>query len=191
MNELLSVFIGMALVNNFILSRFLGLCPFFGVSKKLGNALSMGIAVTLVMFLASVVTWFIYHYILAPFNIEYMKIIIYIVVIASLVQIVEMTIKRTNATLYNSLGIYLPLITTNCAVLGITLINTQENFSLIKSMVSALGGGIGFLLVLVIMSGIRERLEISDIPRSMKGLPIALITAMLLSLTFFGFGGMV
>ncbi|MCD6567225.1 MAG: RnfABCDGE type electron transport complex subunit A [Dehalococcoidia bacterium] len=191
MNELISIFIGMALVNNFVLSRFLGLCPFFGVSKKLDNALSMGIAVTLVMFLASVVTWFIYHHILVPFNVEYMKIIIYIVVIASLVQIVEMAIKRTNVTLYNALGIYLPLITTNCAVLGITLINTQEDFSLIQSMVSALGGGIGFLFVLVIMSGIRERLELSDVPKSMKGLPIAFITAMLLSLTFFGFGGMV
>ena len=191
MNELVSIFIGMALINNFILSRFLGLCPFFGVSKKLGSALSMGAAVTLVMFLASMVTWLVYHHVLVRFNAEYMQIVVYILVIASLVQIVEMAIKRTNVTLYNALGIYLPLITTNCAVLGVTLINTQESYSLVESIVSAIGGGIGFIIVLAIMSGIREQLELSDTPKSMRGMPIAFITAMLLSLTFFGFGGMI
>ncbi|MCD6358421.1 MAG: RnfABCDGE type electron transport complex subunit A [Dehalococcoidia bacterium] len=191
MASLFSIFIGMALINNFILSRFLGLCPFFGVSKKLGNAVSMGVAVTLVMFLASVVTWVIHDYILVPFEAEYMQIVIYILVIASLVQIVEMTIKRTNLSLYNSLGIYLPLITTNCAVLGVTLINTQETYSLVESMVSSIGGGVGFIIVLSIMSGIRERLDLADAPEAMKGLPIAFITAMLLSITFFGFGGIV
>jgi len=126
-NELISIFISMALINNFILSRFLGLCPFFGVSKKLGNALSMGIAVIIVMFFASIAAWALYNYVLIPFRIEYMQIVLYILVIASLVQIIEMAIRRTNIMLYNALGIYLPLITTNCAVLGITLINTQEN----------------------------------------------------------------
>jgi len=191
MAALVSIFVGMALINNFILSRFLGLCPFFGVSKKLGNAISMGLAVTIVMALASLVTWFIYQQVLVRFNAEYMQIVIYILVIASLVQIVEMAIKRTNAALYNALGIYLPLITTNCAVLGVTLINTTESYSLIQSIVSALGGGVGFIIVLSIMSAIRERLDLADSPDSMKGLPIAFITAMLLSLTFFGFGGMI
>ena len=123
MSELIAIFLGMALINNFIVARFLGLCPFFGVSKRLGDALSMGIAVTLVMFFASVATWLINHYILVPFDVEYMNIVIYILVIASLVQMIEMSIKRTNLTLYNALGIYLPLITTNCAVLGITLLS--------------------------------------------------------------------
>ena len=191
MNELVSIFIGMAIINNFILSRFLGLCPFFGVSKKLGNAISMGMAVTLVMFIASVTTWVINHYILIPFSVEYMNIVVYILVIASLVQIVELFIKRTNLTLYNALGIFLPLITTNCAVLGITLINAREGFSLVESIVASLGGGIGFLLVLIIMSGIREKLEIADAPRSMRGLPIAMLVGMLLGLAFFGFGGMI
>jgi len=191
MNELISIFIGMAVINNFILARFLGLCPFFGVSKKLGNALSMGMAVTLVMFIASVTTWIINHYILIPFSVEYMNIVVYILVIASLVQIVELFIKRTNLTLYNALGIFLPLITTNCAVLGITLINAREGYSLLESIVASLGGGIGFLLVLIIMSGIREKLEIADAPRSMRGLPIAMLVGMLLGLAFFGCGGMI
>jgi len=190
-NNLIAIFLSMALLNNFILVRFLGLCPFFGVSKKLSNALSMGVAVTLVMFIATVATWIISHYILVPFDVEYMDIVIYILVIASLVQIVEMAIKRTNLTLYNALGIYLPLITTNCAVLGITLINATEAYSLPESIVCSLGGGIGFTLVLIIMSGIREKLELADSPRSMKGLPVALLTAMLLGLTFLGFGGMI
>lgn len=192
MNELIAIFIGMALINNFILVRYLGLCPFFGVSKKVGNAVSMGIAVTFVMAIASLATWLIHHYILAPFDIEYMYIIIYILVIASLVQIIELFIKRTNLTLYNAFGIYLPLITTNCAVLGVTFINTTvENYSLLGSIVSALGAGLGFTLVLFIMSNIRERLELADSPKSMKGLPIAFLIAVLLGLAFFGFRGMI
>jgi len=191
-NELIAIFIGMALINNFILVRYLGLCPFFGVSKKVGNAISMGIAVTFVMSIASLATWLIHHYILVPFDIEYMYIIIYILVIASLVQIIELFIKRTNLTLYNAFGIYLPLITTNCAVLGVTFINTTvENYSLLGSVVSALGAGLGFTLVLFIMSNIRERLDLADSPKSMKGLPIAFIVAVLLGLAFFGFGGMI
>jgi len=190
-NELIAIFLSMALINNFVLARFLGLCPFFGVSKKLGNALSMGMAVTFVMTFAAIVTWLINNRVLVPFGVEYMQIVIYILVIASLVQIVELFIKRTNAALYNAFGIYLPLITTNCAVLGITLINTREAYSLLASVVAALGAGLGFTLVLAIMSGIREKLEIADSPRSMKGLPVAMLVAVLLGLTFFGFGGIV
>lgn len=191
MNNLLTIFIAMVLVNNIVLSKFLGLCPFFGVSKKLSNAFSMGIAVTLVMLIASVSTSAIYNYILVPYNVEFMNIVIYILVIASLVQIVELTIRRTNITLYKALGIYLPLITTNCAVLGITLINSSENYSILASVVSALGAGIGFTLVLIIMSGIREKLDLADSPQSMRGLPVAFMTAALLALAFIGFSGMV
>ena len=191
MNNLLTILIAMVLVNNIILSKFLGLCPFFGVSKKLSNAFSMGIAVTLVMLIASVTTAVIYNYILIPYNVEFMNIVIYILVIASLVQIVELAIRRTNIALYKALGIYLPLITTNCAVLGITLINSAENYSILESVVSALGAGIGFTLVLIIMSGIREKLDLADTPQSMKGLPVAFITAALLAMAFIGFSGMV
>jgi len=190
-SNLIAIFLSMAIINNFILARFLGLCPFFGVSKELGNAISMGLAVTLVMLIASVATWIINNYILIPFGVEYMNIIMYILVIASLVQMIELFIKRTNLTLYNALGIYLPLITTNCAVLGITLINAKESYSLIESIAASLGGGVGFLLVLIIMSGIREKLEVADTPRSMRGLPVAMLVGMLLGLTFFGFGGMI
>ena len=190
MNNLVTIFIVTAIINNIVLSRFLGLCPFFGVSKKISNAFSMGLAVTLVMLIASVSTSAIYNYILVPYNAEFMNILIYILVIASLVQIVELAIRRTNITLYNTLGIYLPLITTNCAVLGITLINSSENYTVLESTVSALGAGIGFTLVLIIMSGIREKLDLADSPRSMKGLPIAFITAALLALAFMGFNGM-
>jgi electron transport complex protein RnfA len=191
MSDLFTIFISMSLVNNFVLAKFLGLCPFFGVSKKLSNAVSMSMAVTFVMVAASAVTWLINSYILIPFGIEYMNIVMYILIIASLVQIIELFIKRTNFALYNAFGIYLALITTNCAVLGITLINANEAFSFIESLVAALGAGIGFTLVLAIMSGIRERLEIADSPKAMKGLPIAFITATLLGLAFTGFGGMV
>lgn len=191
MNNLLTIFIAMVIVNNMVLAKFLGLCPFFGVSKKLSNAFSMGIAVTLVMLIASVSTSVIYNYILVPYKVEFMNIVIYILVIASLVQIVEVIIKRTNIILYNALGIYLPLITTNCAVLGITLINSAENYSILESTVSALGAGIGFTLVLIIMSGIREKLDLADSPKSMRGLPVAFLTAALLALAFIGFNGMV
>jgi electron transport complex protein RnfA len=191
MSELLTIFISMALVNNFVLVRFLGLCPFFGVSKKLSSALSMSVAVTLVMVLASAATWLMNNYILIPFGVEYMNIIMYILIIASLVQIIELFIRRTNYALYNVFGIYLALITTNCAVLGITLINTNEAFSFVQSLVAAFGAGVGFTLVLAIMSGIRERLELADSPKAMKGLPIAFITATILGLAFSGFGGIV
>ncbi len=191
MSELVAIFLGMVLINNFILVRFLGLCPFFGVSKQLNSAISMGIAVTFVMAIASLTTWLIRNYILIPLDIEYMHIVIFILVIATLVQIIELFIKKTNLGLYFSFGIYLPLITTNCAVLGITLINATQDYSLSGSIVAALGGGLGFTLVLAMMSGIREKLELANTPKSMKGLPIAFITAALLGLAFVGFGGII
>ncbi len=191
MSELVAIFFGMALVNNMVLVRFLGLCPFFGVSKNLSSAFSMGIAVLLVMLVASLVTWPLFHYLLIPYGAEYMRTVIFILVIASLVQIIEMTIKRTNITLYNALGIYLPLITTNCAVLGITFINIDSKYTFPESIAAALGAGVGFTLVLIIMSGIRERLDLADTPKAFKGAPIAFITAMFLGLAFLAFGGMV
>ena len=191
MSNLFTIFIAMVIVNNIVLAKFLGLCPFFGVSKKLSNAFSMGIAVTLVMLIASVSTSVIYNYILVPYRVEFMNIVIYILVIASLVQIVELIIRRTNIILYNAMGIYLPLITTNCAVLGIALINSAENYSILESIVNALGAGIGFTLVLIIMSGIREKLDLADSPKSMRGLPVAFLTAALLALAFIGFNVMV
>ena len=181
----------MALINNIILVKFLGLCPFFGVSKKLSSAVSMGVMVTLVMFVASVACWLINNYILIPLGVEYMNIILYILVIASLVQIIDIFIKRTNQYLYNTFGVYLALITTNCAVMGIVLINQDESYSFIQSLVAALGAGTGFTLVLAIMSGIRERLELASCPKALKGLPITFITAALLVLAFYGFSGII
>jgi len=189
--SLFGIFITMALVNNLILSKFLGLCPFFGVSKKLKNAVSMGVAVVVVMFAASVVSWLLYYGILEAYDIMYMRTVIFILVIASLVQILELTIRRTNVSLYNALGIYLPLITTNCAVLGVTFINVDNGFGLAETIVSSLGAGVGFTLVLAMMSGIRERLDIADVPKSFEGIPIAFIVAMLLGISFIAFGGLV
>lgn len=191
MDNLFSIFIMMALVNNFVLTKFLGLCPFFGVSKKLSSAVSMGIAVIVVMFAASVVSWLLFYQLLVPFGITYMRTAIFILVIASLVQILEITIRRTNVNLYNALGIYLPLITTNCAVLGVTFINVDQSFNLAETIVSALGAGVGFTLVLAIMSGIRERLDLADVPKAFKGIPVAFLVAMLLGIAFLAFGGMV
>ncbi|MDD5604544.1 MAG: RnfABCDGE type electron transport complex subunit A [Dehalococcoidales bacterium] len=191
MTNPLTIFLSMALINNFVLVKFLGLCPFFGVSKKLSNALSMGLAVTFVMVAASAVIWPIYNYILVNLHAEYLSTVVYILVIATLVQILELVIMRTNYALYSAFGIYLALITTNCAVLGVTLVNTSEGYNFIESVLSALGGGIGFALVLVIMSGIRERLDNARVPKSMKGLPVAFMVAALLGLAFSGFAGMV
>ena len=191
MSELIAIFFSMALVNNMVLVKFLGLCPFFGVSKNLSSAFSMGLAVMLVMLVASAATWPLFHLLLVPYGFEFMRTVIFILVIASLVQIIEMTIKRTNMTLYNALGIYLPLITTNCAVLGITFINIDQQFGFAQSITAALGAGVGFTLVLIIMSGIRERLDLADIPKVFKGAPIAFIIAGLLGLAFLAFGGMV
>ncbi len=191
MNEFIVIFLGMALINNIVLVRYLGLCPFFGVSKKLGPAFSMGMATTFVMFIASIATWVINQYVLIPFDVRYMELVIFILVVASVVQIIELFIKRTSATLYNAFGIYLALITTNCAVFYLTLWNSLYEYSFLEIIASSLGAGIGFTLALVLMSGIRERLDIADSPRSMRGLPIAFLTAMMLSLALLGFGGMI
>lgn len=190
MNEFIVIFLSMALINNIVLVRYLGLCPFFGVSKKLGPAFSMGMATTFVMIIAAAVTWPINQYILIPFDVRYMELVIFILVVASVVQITELFIKRTSATLYNAFGIYLALIVTNCAVFYLTLWNSLYDLSLLASMMSALGAGAGFTLALVLMSSIRQKLDIADSPKSMRGLPLAFITAMMLSLALLGFGGM-
>lgn len=178
-------------VNNFVLAKFLGICPFIGVSRQLDSALGMGMAVTFVLTLASIVTYLIYEYLLAPLEIQYLKTISFILVIASLVQLVEMIIQKAAPALYKSLGIYLPLITTNCAVLGAATINVQKGYNLLMSSVYGFGAGLGFTLALILMAGIRERLEETNVPRALRGTPIAFITAGLLSLAFMGFAGMI
>jgi len=178
-------------VNNFVLAKFLGICPFIGVSRQLDSAMGMGMAVTFVLTLASIVTYLIYQYILLPLEITYLKTISFILVIASLVQLVEMIIQKAAPALYKSLGIYLPLITTNCAVLGAATINVQKSYNLLMSSVYGFGAGLGFTLALILMAGIRERLEECNIPRALRGTPIAFITAGLLSLAFMGFTGMI
>ncbi|MBU1077505.1 MAG: electron transport complex subunit RsxA [Spirochaetes bacterium] len=183
------IIVSAALVNNFVLSRFLGLCPFIGVSKKMDSALGMGMAVIFVLTLASIITYLLNKYLLIPNNIVFLRTVTFILVIATLVQLVEMFIQKVSPPLYQALGIYLPLITTNCAVLGAALINIKEDFNLLESAINGVGAGIGFTLALFIMSGIRERLELANIPKSFKGAPIAFITAGLLSLIFLCFKG--
>ncbi len=190
MENLFIIILSAIFVNNFVLTRFLGLCPFFGVSKKTWPAVSMGLAVTFVMTLASFVTWIVYQYFLVPFNVEFLKIIVFILVIASFVQFVEIIIKRYSEKLYKSLGIYLPLITTNCAVLGVAFLNVDMSYSFIAAIVHGLSAGIGFLLALLLMSGIRERLEYCDVPKSLKGLPVSFIVAFMLALSFTAFNGL-
>lgn len=195
--------IGIALtsifVQNFVLVKFYGICPFLGVSKKVDTALGMGMAVTFVMTLASIMTWLCQKFILVPLNIEYMQTIAFIVIIAALVQFVEMFLQKSIPSLYSALGIYLPLITTNCAVLGVALLNvrtasvidpTAGSYTLIESIVNGFSAGIGFMLAIVLFAGVRERLESSDIPKSLQGMPIALISASLLAIAFLGFAGM-
>lgn len=189
--ELLLFFIGAILVNNIVLSRFLGVCPFLGVSKKVETALGMGMAVTFVMTLASIMSYIVYNYILVPLKVPYLYTIAFILVIASLVQLVEMVIQKVSPSLYQALGVYLPLITTNCAVLGIAVINMQNNYNLFTSVVSGLGTAIGFTLAIVLMAGIRERIEFNPIPKSFRGYPIVLITASLMAIAFLGFTGLI
>lgn len=179
------------LVNNFILSRFLGICPFLGVSKRVETALGMGFAVTFVMALASVITYLVQVYLLVPFGIEYMQTIAFILVIAALVQLVEMALQKLVPSLYLALGVYLPLITTNCAVLGVAILNINENYDLLQSLVNGIGGALGFTLAIVLFAGIRERLELANIPEPLKGFPIALISAGLMAIAFLGFSGLV
>ncbi|MBE9486116.1 MAG: electron transport complex subunit RsxA [Desulfuromonadales bacterium] len=191
MVELLLILISAVFVNNFVLARFLGICPFLGVSKKVETALGMGMAVIFVMTVASVVTWFIQYLVLIPFGIEYLQTIAFILVIASLVQLVEMVIQKTSPVLYQSLGIFLPLITTNCAVLGVAVLNIQKSYSFIESVVFALGAGLGFTLAMVLFAGLRERIDLCPVPKSFRGTAVALVTAGLLSLAFMGFAGLV
>ncbi|MGH4051453.1 MAG: electron transport complex subunit RsxA [Clostridium sp.] len=189
--RLFSIFISAFLVNNFVLSRFLGICSFLGVSKKTETAKGMGLAVIFVMFLASFMTYGVYNWILVPLNVTYLSTLAYVLVIAALVQFVEMVIKKTQPSLYKALGIFLPLITTNCAVLGMALINLQEKYTLLESLVNALGAGFGFMLAIVLLSGLRERMEENEnMPLCLKGLPISLITAGLMSIAFLGFSGL-
>ncbi len=183
-----SILLAVILTNNMVLAKFLGICPFLGVSKKTDTAFSMGVAVTLVMVISSAVTWPIYHFVLAP-KYEYLETIVFILVIAAIVQLIETVLKRYIKPVYNALGIYLPLITTNCAVLGITMLNITNEMNFIQSMFNALGAGLGFLLAMLLFSGVRERLETSDIPEFLKGLPITLVAAALVSLSFLGFAG--
>ncbi|MCT4688924.1 electron transport complex subunit RsxA [Vallitalea sp.] len=189
--ELLLLFIGAILVNNVVLTRFLGICPFLGVSKKVETSFGMGLAVTFVMTLASIISYLVYKFILVTFNIEYLYTIAFILVIASLVQLVEMIIQKSSPSLYQALGVYLPLITTNCAVLGVAVINMQSEYSLIKSIINGFGTAVGFTLAIVILAGIRERIEYNDIPKSFKGYPIVLITAGLMAIAFLGFSGLI
>jgi Na+-translocating ferredoxin:NAD+ oxidoreductase subunit A len=191
MKELLLVFIGSALVSNVVLSQFLGLCSFVGVSKKIKTAAGMGFAVIFVIGIASACTSVIYDFILAPLKLDYLKTIVFILVIAALVQFVEMVIKKYSPTLYNALGVYLALITTNCAVLGVALTNVQKEYNFITSVVNGLGIAAGYLVAIIIMAGIRERMEYNDIPESFKGMPIVLITSGLMAIAFFGFSGLI
>jgi len=177
--------------NNFILSKFLGICPFLGVSKRLETAFGMGMAVTFVMGVASLATYFIQAYVLVPLDIQYLQTIAFIVVIAVLVQAVETVLRKASYTLYQALGVYLPLITTNCAVLGVTILNVNEGYNLVDSVINGIGGALGFTLAIVLFAGIRERLEMCDLPKWMDGFPGALITAGLMSVAFLGFSGLI
>ncbi len=191
------IIIGAIFVNNFLLTKFLGICPYIGVSKKLDSAIGMGFAVTFVMTMASAITWLIYTYMLNPetnilggTDLRYLRTIAFIIVIASLVQFVEMVIQKVSPVLYNALGIYLPLITTNCAVLGVAVLNIDETLNFIESLIRGFAAGIGFTLALVLMAGLREKLEMSSIPEPLRGVPIAFIMASLMSMAFVGFSGL-
>ncbi len=189
--EVFLIFISAVLVNNFVLSYFLGICPFIGVSGKIESATSMGFAVTFVLTLTAAITWLINHYILIAFRVQFLEYVSFIIVIASLVQFVEMFIRKTSKTLYDSLGIYLPLITTNCAILGLALFGALRNYSFIENIVFGIGAGIGFTIALVIMAGIREELDLADVPEPLKGAAITLIIAGLLAMAFMGFAGLI
>lgn len=189
-SEYLLLLLGTALVNNVVLVKFLGLCPFMGVSKKLDSALSMGLATTFVLTLAAMISWMLEHYILMPFHIEFLRILSFILVIAAVVQFTEMVVHKTSPVLYQILGIFLPLITTNCAVLGVALLNVQEKYGFMQSMVFGFGSAVGFTLVMVLFAGLRERLAVMAVPALFAGTPIAFITAGILSLAFMGFAGL-
>ena len=186
-----AIIIGAIFVNNVVLAQFLGICPFLGVSSKVETSMGMGAAVTFVMALTSIVAWSIQEFILVPLHIEYMQTIVFILVIAALVQMVEIVLKKVSPSLYQALGIFLPLITTNCAVLGVAILMIQKEFNLLQSFAYSVSTALGFGLALVIFAGIRERLELDEVPSAMKGIPIALITAAILAMAFMGFSGLV
>lgn len=191
MKELLIIAVSSALVNNVVLSQFLGICPFIGVSKKINTAAGMGGAVVFVITIASFCTSLIYKFILVPTGFEYLQTIVFILVIAALVQFVEMFLKKTMPPLYEALGVYLPLITTNCAVLGVALTNVQKEYGILSSVVNGLATAVGFTIAITIMAGIREKIEYNDIPEAFQGTPIVLLTAALMSIAFFGFSGVI
>ena len=190
MKELFMIGVGAALINNVVLSQFLGICAFLGVSKKTGTAAEMGAAVVFVITLSSLITGVLYRFILVPLNVEYLQTIVFILIIAALVQFVEMALKKYSHALYEALGVYLPLITTNCAVLGVALINVQRNYSILEGVVYGFATAAGFFIAIVLMAGIREKIEDNDIPESFKGTPIVLLTACLMAIAFFGFSGL-
>ncbi|MGN0460340.1 MAG: electron transport complex protein RnfA [Ruminococcus sp.] len=191
MTKFIIIMLSAVFINNYVLSRFLGICPFLGVSKKLNQATGMSLAVIFVMLIATAVTWPIQMYLLEPSNLGYLQTIVFILVIASLVQLVEIILKKYIPSLHKSLGVYLPLITTNCAVLGVTILNIDEGYTFAESMVNSLGSGLGFFLAMVMFSGVRSKLEGADIPKAFQGLPITLVAASITSLSFLGFSGVV
>ena len=190
MRELLMIAVGTAFINNVVLSQFLGLCAFLGVSKKMDTAAGMGGAVIFVITISSFVTALIYKFLLLPLNVTYLQTIVFILVIAALVQFVEMFLKKSSPSLYNALGVYLPLITTNCAVLGVALINVQKSYGIVESVVNGLATAVGFTIAIVLMAGIREKTEYNDVPESFKASPIVLLTACLMAIAFFGFSSL-
>ena len=189
LTNIVSILLAGILTENMVLSKFLGICPFLGTSKKVGTAFSMSLAVTAVMIIATAVTYPIYAYLLYPLGLSYLQTIVFILVIAAVVQLLEILLKKYSNPIYNALGIYLPLITTNCAVLGITILNFTKEYNYIESLINALAAGLGFMLALIIFAGVRKRLETSDIPEFLKGLPITLIAAAIVALSFLGFAG--
>jgi electron transport complex protein RnfA len=189
--KLFVIFLAAITSGNYVLSRFLGICPFLGVSKQVETAAGMGMAVTFVMVLASIASWLVQTFILNVFGLQYLQTIAFILIIASLVQFVEIVLRKISPTLYQALGVYLPLITTNCAILGVAIINITQGYNLIETVVNSVGAALGFTLAIVLFAGLRERMELAEIPESMKGIPIALVTAGLLSIAFLGFTGLV
>lgn len=191
MKEILIILVSAILVDNFVLSKFMGICPFLGVSKKINSAIGMSFAVIFVMCMATAITYPIYKAFLEPYHLEYLRIVAFILIIALFVQLIEILLKRFMPPLYSALGVYLPLITTNCAVLGVTLLNIDNNYTFGQSMISALGGGLGFMLALILFSGVRQKMENCNVPKAFQGIPITLVAAAIVSVSFIGFSGVV
>ena len=189
--NILTILISTIFVNNYVFARFLGICPFLGVSSKMETSTGMGLAVTFVITMASAITYFVHHSILDPLGIGYLQTLSFILIIASLVQFIELVIKKISPALYNAMGVFLPLITTNCVVLGVTIINIQEMYSFGEAIINGLGASLGFFLALILLSGVREKLELADVPEALEGVPIALVSAGLMSIAFLGFSGIV